>query len=305
MTTQGMIALSVAGVGGVGVVLAGLLGHRDERLASRLDDMAEGPKSPGVRPLMADLARSTLPKVGTALVPEDEEERTKLQTRLRHAGLYGRQAMVIFLGVKLILMVLPATVGFLLGMAHVVSPKYGMIAGGILSVGGMVGPSFWLDSRKKKRQMILRRSLPDALDVMVMCVEGGLNLAGAMSRISTDLAAVHPELATEIRIADREMQLGRTAGEALRRLGERTDLEEFKGLANAIIQSERFGAGLIKPLKVHADTLRLKRQQRAEEMAQKASTKILLPTLLFIFPAIFVVILAPAAIQINKTMMNN
>jgi tight adherence protein C len=167
----------------------------------------------------------------------------------------------------------------------------------------MVGPSMWLDRRKKSRQMILRRGLPDALDVIVICVEGGLSLVGALRRVAGDLRTVHPELALELEIVQREVQLGQTAGEALRRFGDRSDMEEIRSLASVIIQSERFGAGLNKALRVHAETLRMRRQQRAEEMAQKAGTKVLFPTLLCIFPAIFVVVLGPAMIQISASLI--
>jgi len=137
----------------------------------------------------------------------------------------------------------------------------------------------------------------------VICVEGGLSLVGAIRRVAGDLRTVHVELAAELEIVQREVQLGQTAGEALRRFGERSDMEEIRSLASVIIQAERFGAGLNKSLRIHADTLRMKRQQRAEEMAQKAGTKVLFPTLLFIFPAIFVVILGPAMIQISQSVM--
>src|SRR5262249_4442055 len=114
----------------------------------------------------------------------------------------------------------------------------------------------------------------------------------------------HPVLAGELNIVQREVQLGRSEGEAMRQFSERTDLEEMRGLAAVIIQAERFGAGLVKALKVHAETLRTNRIQQAEEMAQKAATKMLLPTVFFILPAIFIVILGPAVIQILEVFGN-
>ena len=118
--------------------------------------------------------------------------------------------------------------------------------------------------------------------------------------MADELRTAHPLLAAELNIVQREIQLGRSPGESLRQMGQRTDLEEIRSLASVIIQAEQFGASLVKSLRVHAETLRLKRQQRAEEMAQKAATKILFPTLLFIFPAIFVVILGPAVIHVTN-----
>ena len=164
----------------------------------------------------------------------------------------------------------------------------------------MIGPSFWLDRMKSKRQTNFRRALPDALDIMVICLEGGLSLTGALKRMGGELRTAHPELAAELHIVQREIQLGRSTGDALRKMGERSDLEEVRSLASVILQSERYGAGLVKSLRVHSETLRTKRMQHAEEKAQKAATKVLFPTILFILPAMFVVILGPAVIHVMK-----
>jgi len=164
----------------------------------------------------------------------------------------------------------------------------------------MIGPSFWLDSRKSNRQISLRRALPDALDLLVICLDGGLSLPASMRRVATELRTAHELLARELNIVQREIQLGSSPGVSLQNLGVRADLEEIRSLASVITQSERFGASLVKSLRVHAETLRTKRQQHAEEMAAKAAVKVLFPTLLFIFPAIFVVILGPAVFQIAE-----
>jgi tight adherence protein C len=163
---------------------------------------------------------------------------------------------------------------------------------------GMIGPSFWLDRRKKSRQMTLRRGLPDALDVLTICLDGGLGLQAGVKRVSDELASAHPVLGAELKIVDREIQLGRGPGEALHHFAQRTDLEEALSLASVVGQSERFGASLVKSIRSHSETLRIKRKQKAEEKAQKASTMILIPTLLLIFPAVFVILLAPAVYQV-------
>ena len=154
--------------------------------------------------------------------------------------------------------------------------------------------------RRLARLLVHGTALPDALDVLVICLEGGLSLPGALKRVSSELRTAHPTLANELNLVQREIQLGRSPGEALQQMGIRTDLEEIRSLASVVSQAERFGASLVKSLRVHAETLRLKRQQYAEEMAQKAIIKVLFPTLLFIFPGIFIVILGPAAIQIYE-----
>ena len=142
--------------------------------------------------------------------------------------------------------------------------------------------------------------MPDALDLLVICLEGGLSLPASLRRVGGELRTAHPLLALELNIVQREIQLGSSPGESLQKLGVRTDLEEIRSMAAVITQAERFGASLVKSLRVHAETLRTKRQQYAEEMAAKAAVKVLFPTLLFIFPAIFVVILGPAAFQIME-----
>jgi tight adherence protein C len=231
-------------------------------------------------------------------MPSDEVTRTRLQTRLIHAGLYGRQAMLIFLGIKMLLMMSPALLGAAAGFAGMVQLRHGLLLGVLVSVIGMLAPSFWLDKRKAKRQSSFRRALPDALDVLVICLEGGLSLPAALRRVVGELRTAHPLLAGELNIVQREIQLGRSTGEALRQFAGRSDLEEIRSLASVVIQSERFGASLVRALRIHAEMLRQKRMQYAEETAQKASTKMLFPTILLIFPGIFIVILGPAAIQI-------
>jgi tight adherence protein C len=119
-----------------------------------------------------------------------------------------------------------------------------------------------------------------------------------LKRITSELRTAHPVLAAELAIVQREVQLGRTSGEAIRKMGERCDLEEIRSLASVILQSERLGASLVKSLRVHSETLRLKRFQRAEEKAAVAATKVLFPTVLCILPATFIVILGPAAIHL-------
>ncbi len=274
-----------------------LVGGRRTRLDSRLRDLS-GQGGPAMDTItLGKIASTTLPRMGTPFIPTDEGERTKLQTRLIHAGLYRRQAMVVFLGVK-VLLIAPAFLCVAASLMGVVTLWQGLIIGLCLGISGLIGPSFWLDRMKRKRQSNFRRALPDALDVLVICLEGGLSLSAGLRRVSTELRTAHPELASELAIVQREVQLGLTSGEALKKMGERSDLEEVRSLASVILQSERLGASLVKALRVHSESLRLKRYQRAEEKAAVAATKVLFPTLLFILPAVFVVVLGPAAFRL-------
>ena len=319
MGNETLITLVVFLMASSGVLLIfTLVGGRRTRLDVRLEDLdtrnapgGAGYSSssgsdgmdyfPSTRPAAPNpFTETALPKLGTALMPSNEGERTFLQTRLIHAGLYGRQTLPIFLGVKLLLIVGPVAAGLTLGLSGLVPIESAVLFSGCLGVAGMIGPGFWLDHRKAKRQQNLRRALPDALDLLVICLEGGLSLPAALRRVGSELSTVHPLLAHELRIVEREIQLGSSTGESLQKLGVRTDLEEIRSMASVITQAERFGASLVKSLRVHAETLRTKRQQCAEEMAAKAAVKVLFPTLLFIFPAIFVVIMGPAAFQIME-----
>ena len=277
-----------------------LVGGRQSRVETRIEGLLSRDTSAPGAGGVAQLARTALPRMGAPLVPKDEAERSRLQARMIHAGLYGRQALVFYLGVKMLLTVGPLVVGLLAGSFGLVPLQHGLIGGAIGGVAGMIGPSFWLDRRKAFRQLIFRRSLPDALDVLVICLEGGLSLSGAVRRVAAELRTAHPLLSDELNIVQREVQLGRSEGEALRHFADRCDLEEVRSLAAVIIQAERFGASLAKSLRINADTLRTKRLQRAEEQAQKAATKMLFPLVFCIFPGVFVVILGPAVIQIME-----
>jgi tight adherence protein C len=239
-----------------------------------------------------------LPKIGRRLLPNDEEERSRLQSRLIHAGLYNRAAMLVFLGIKMLLLVVPLLGGLTVAMIDGYPIINAMLVGLVAGCIGMLLPSFWLDMKKNKRQIVLRRGLPDALDMIVICLRGGLSLQAAFQRVAQELWMAHPALAAEFSINLREIQLGRTTGDAMRHFAERCDLEEIRSLAGVISQAERLGASTVNALRIHADTLRVKRLQRAEELAHKAGTKMVFPTILCIFPAILLVVIGPAAFQI-------
>lgn len=254
----------------------------------------EKPAANGLSKML--LAR--LPDMGTPLLPTSEMQRSRLRQRLFQAGIYDRNALPVLMGVKMLLMALPLLLSATLAASGALSPSRAVIAGAFGIGLGMIAPGLWLDYCKKSRQVTLRRALPDALDMLVLCVEGGVSLSAAMQRVTAELTTAHPLLGAEMDLVQREMMLGVSVGEGLQKMASRTDLEEIRNLAAVIVQSERYGTSVVKALRIHADTLRVQRQQRAEEMAQKAAVKILFPTLLCIFPAVFIVILAPAAFQL-------
>jgi len=285
---------------GVVFLVLYLVGSRKNRRDARLEELLRKAETAPPPAAGGNLVRTTLATLGTSLVPIGAGHRSRLEARLIHAGVYGPHARLVFLGVKLLLMVLPLVLGSVLSFVGLIPLRYGLYCGAILSVLGIVGPSFWLLRKKARRQASLRRSLPDFLDVLVVCLEGGLSLPAAFSRVTDELQSAYPLLATELRIVQREVQLGVALDLALRHFGDRADLEEIHSLATVIGQTERFGGGVAKALRIYAEEFRDERLLNAEEMAVQAATKIVFPTLLFIFPGIFVIILGPAIIQIMQ-----
>jgi len=169
-------------------------------------------------------------------------------------------------------------------------------------VGGYILPDFWLGWRIRVRQQILRLALPDALDLLVICMEAGLGIDQALMYVSQELRIAHPELCAEFDMVNAEMHVGKTRIEALRSLAARTGVEDLQALAATLVQTDRFGTSVAQSLRVHSDDLRTKRRQRAEEMAAKTTVKMMFPLVFFIFPALFVVILGPAVIIMLRTL---
>jgi tight adherence protein C len=163
---------------------------------------------------------------------------------------------------------------------------------------GLFLPSFYLSRMIAKRKALITRALPDALDLLVVCVEAGLGLNAALQRVGREMELVEPSLSDELAITNREIRAGRPRDEALRNLGSRTGVDDLKSLVAMLVQTDRFGTSIADSLRVFADSMRTKRRQRAEELVAKAAIKLIFPLLLFIFPALFIVLMGPALIRI-------
>lgn len=292
----------------LGVVLLALLLHysffgnlfRGQRRAiARLRNLSSN-KQEEQTTSTVEFFRGMLRKIGNNLVPQEEDRRVaELKADLLRAGIYGSSTLRIYMGAKLLLMVaLPIPFGVVPYALGMISLLHAMTACLLATCLGMLLPKAWLKQKVKNRQRALRQAIPDAIDMLVLCLEGGISLAAAIVRLSMELRVVHPTLAGEMNIIQREVQLGLTVGQALQSFADRCDLTEVGDLASVLLQSERIGASVVHALRIHAETCRSDRQQRAEEMAHKAAVKILFPTLLCIFPAVFIVLLGPAALQI-------
>jgi tight adherence protein C len=242
-------------------------------------------------------------KLGQSLRPSNEAELSKARLTLLNAGFRSENAVAILYGAKAILMLLGLAIAF-----PIMALKYGLtgnaftysaLAGGL----GFYLPGLIVDSRKKKRSEAIFLGLPDALDLMVVCVEAGLGLDAAMRRVTSELSSSCAVLCEEFAIANFQLQMGRSRKDVLRDLGLRTGVEDMRSLAAVIIQAERFGSSIGSALRVQSDAMRLRRRQLAEERAAKTAVKIMIPLILFIFPGVFVVLVGPAGIQIAKTLM--
>ena len=167
---------------------------------------------------------------------------------------------------------------------------------------GWIAPSFYVGNRVKSRQREVSHALPDALDMLVVCVEAGLGLNQALVRVSEEIDRVSPVLSEQLVIVNLEIRAGTARDEALRRMADRTGVPEVSSLVSMLIQTDRFGTSVAHTLRVQSNSLRTKRRQRAEEAAAKTAIKLVFPLVFFIFPALFVVILAPAVIQIFEAL---
>jgi tight adherence protein C len=232
------------------------------------------------------------------LIPQAKANKgpSKVQKQFLRAGFRRPEAVMVLRGAKLILTTGLLSAVYFTGF-YEKSPLLILLLAGAI---GFVGPDFYVTWKIRKRQRRLTIGLADALDLLVICVEAGLALDQALIRVSLELRIAHPELSEELDIASAEMRLGKARIEALRELGTRTGVEDIRSLVAMLIQTDKFGTSIAQSLRVHADTLRSKRRQRAEEAAAKTTVKMVPPLVFFIFPALFVAILGPAVILIAR-----
>ena len=205
---------------------------------------------------------------------------------------------------KVISLIVPLGLAMIISSITDISFRWTLSIGLATAIASLIGPSFALDYFKRRRQKSIIRSIPDALDVLSVCLEAGMSLPAALQRVSQELDGAHPELALELAIVNRETLLGRGVGEAMRAFADRFDIEELRSLASVIIQAEKYGSSLMDAMEVFADSMRQKRMNAAEAHAQQAVAKILIPTALCILPALFLVTLGPAVILIVRGLAN-
>lgn len=253
----------------------------------------------------AEFVKKASPMLNKIIMPQSDEEQTNLRTKLISAGFRAPQAQTNFLASKSII----AGVGLIIGIGVAVSMSLSLVnsfGAAIFAAGvGFMLPNFWLSMALGARQEKIRHGLADTLDLMVVSVESGLALDAAIKRVGDEMAIVHPELSEEMRIATMETQMGIPRSEALENMARRAGIEELSSLVSVITQAEKFGTSIARALRNQADTLRDKRRQAAEERAQKTAVKLLMPLILFIFPALGIVLAAPAALRMIEALKSN
>jgi len=244
------------------------------------------------------LSVSGMVKQFERVLPRSEKETSVVQTRLIRAGYRKDTAIKIFYGTKVFV---PLSLVVLVFVTQIAARDNGFMFY-ICALGlGFLAPDFWLGRQIKKRQARLRRSLPDVLDLLVVCIEAGLSLDQATIRTTQELSHAHPAISDELGIVVLEQRAGRPRTEAWKHLAERTDVDNLRNLVTVLVQSEQFGTSIAKTLRTHSDTLRTQRIQKVEEMAAKTTVKLIFPLVLFIFPSLFVVVLGPAFIMMSES----
>jgi tight adherence protein C len=221
--------------------------------------------------------------------------------RLIHAGYREPKALPIFLGLRLGSMAILGLYGFLGANAADLTGTLTMVAGILGAATGWVVPNFVLSMKVSGRQSELQKALPDALDLLVICVEAGLGLNQALVRVAQEIRHGSRAMTEELALTNMAIRAGTPREQALMDLSERTGVPDIRSLATMLIQTERFGTSIAHSLRVHAESMRTKRRQRAEEAAAKTTIKMIFPLAFCIFPALFVVILGPALISIATT----
>lgn len=218
-------------------------------------------------------------------------ENVKLKKRLIEAGMRDKSTLDSFFAIQLVMPLIGAVAGSFMP----VNTAFWVFAGAVV---GYMSPDFWLTRKTSKRRHKIRRSIPDALDLLTICVDAGLGLDQALLRVGAELGISHPEITEELTQVNLEQRAGKGRIEAWQGLADRSNIEEFKAFVGMLIQTDKFGTPILKALNQFSEEIRQKRRQHAEEAASKTKIKIIFPLVLCIFPCIFIVLLAPAILSI-------
>jgi tight adherence protein C len=285
--------------------LLNFLGTKPSVAAKRLDELrnpllrGKDAKAAGVSGMLQKAA----PTLSKALQPKTELEQNALRVKLANAGFNSPNASSIYLAIKFSVLLAGCLLGAGTGVGIFGLTQKGMYA---LVIGGGLGfylPEIVLWFLRRSRQERIFLSLPDALDLLVVCVEAGLGLDAGMRRVAEELDDSAPDLCREFSICNFQLQVGKPRRDVLHDLGIRSGVDDLKALSAILIQADKFGSSVAQALRVQSDSMRIKRRQMAEERAQQSAVKMIFPLVLFIFPGIFVVLVGPAAISMINQLL--
>lgn len=284
-----------------------VFGSKESRAAERLDELRDpqlrnkkGAKKQG----MGAVIEAAAPALSKALQPKTELEQNQLKIRLSNAGYHNSEAPQVYLAIKFAMLMLGLLVGGGYGMLVYGATQNGLTSLVLAAGAGFYIPEIALKLTTSSRQQKIFLSLPDALDLLVVCVEAGLGLDAAIRRVSEELGDTAPEITSEFNLCLMQLNMGRPRRDVLHDLGVRTGVDDVKSLVAILIQADKFGASIAQALRVQSDAMRVKRRQIAEEKAQKTAVQMLFPMVLFIFPGIFVVLVGPAAIKMMDQLLD-
>lgn len=232
------------------------------------------------------------------LIPSSDIERSGTMRRLVHAGYRAPNTLETYYLIKALLTIsLPAIAVFVTRFFPEMSGNMIVLTAGIAAMVGMIGPGYVLDKLVSRRMKALRDGFPDALDLLVVCVESGLGLAAAIERVGREIGVSHSELGTELALVNAEMRAGVDRSKALRNLADRTGLEDIRGLVSMLIQAMRFGTSIADTLRIYSEEFRDRRMQKAEEIAATIGTRLIFPLVFCLFPSFFTVAIGPAVMR--------
>ena len=229
------------------------------------------------------------------VLPKSLKELGRLQRRFVLAGYHSFAAPALYGIAELALPLLG-----LVPLAYLGTSTYGLVFAGLAAMIGYMAPSIWLDWQVQQRKARIRDGLPDALDLLVVCLEAGSSIDQAIVKTSTELEIAYPDLANEFRTIITETRAGKPRLEAFKGFAERTRLDQARALASMLVQTERFGTSVAQALRAHADAARVERRQTAEERAAKIGVKLVFPLVICLFPALYVVLLGPAVLEFMR-----
>jgi tight adherence protein C len=260
----------------------------------RLSNLAGVPVTSGVPASVMDDDASPLARRLRTFVPKSPKEMGRIERMMASAGHLGPMPAILF---ALVQTVLPI-VAFLLVVSWL---GMSLFAIGLLAAGlAYFAPTLWLGRAIEERRRAIRNGLPDAIDLMIVCIESGSGIDQALNRVAEELALPYPDLARELDLVSAETRAGKPRIEAFKNFAERTKVDDVRSLVAMLVQTDRFGTSVGQALRTHADTSRTKRRQRAEEKAAKLGVKLLFPLVFCMFPAFYLVVLGPAMIQIFR-----